>query len=377
MSLKAPTSPLPSSFPSLTLPPQDDEQYEKLPKRPKLDPLATPPMPDYSAYAKAINYAKAKGSLQWPWPPKPFPPMAYPPPSLPSPGEFRRPEELQPSPQPREERYSESPVITKPKYEKDGEVRSYPRQPALADEIATVADALQDAPKHATETVLKILERLTQRLDKAERDRDLCLGKYKELQSRYAQLEEELAKKRGELRMLLQQDSRIPPLEEVSKSSDTVTNGNTKEEKEDSSPLPASEPHANLTVIVARLGEGREEPCPAGSRLTDHLTPGTGLPRLEVKSPSRLLEPEVAVSPPRGREEVGPAKEESREQEEREIAVREEFLSKFQKNLINHKSKVQFFLPPLAVAQHRVLTLCLTFDIVITFAASPRSLTDQ
>ena len=71
-----------------------------------------------------------------------------------------------------------------------------------------MADALSGAPVHAKETVLKILERLTQRLDRAERDRDLALGRYRELQARYEQLEEELSKKRGELRELLRQDSR-------------------------------------------------------------------------------------------------------------------------------------------------------------------------
>ena len=45
------------------------------------------------------------------------------------------------------------------------------RFPSLAEEISTVAEALTGAPVHAKETVLKILERLTQRLDRAERDR--------------------------------------------------------------------------------------------------------------------------------------------------------------------------------------------------------------
>ena len=83
-----------------------------------------------------------------------------------------------------------------------------PGFPSLAEEISTVAEALTGAPVHAKETVLKILERLTQRLDRAERDRDVALGRYRELQARYDQLEEELGKKRGELRELLRQDSR-------------------------------------------------------------------------------------------------------------------------------------------------------------------------
>ena len=83
------------------------------------------------------------------------------------------------------------------------------RYPSLAEEISTVAEALTGAPVHAKETVLKILERLTQRLDRAERDRDMAIGRYRELQARFEQLEEELSKKRGELRELLRQDNRI------------------------------------------------------------------------------------------------------------------------------------------------------------------------
>ena len=81
------------------------------------------------------------------------------------------------------------------------------RFPSLAEEITSVAEALTGAPVHAKETVLKILERLTQRLDRAERDRDMAIGRYRELQARFEQLEEELSKKRGELRELLRQDS--------------------------------------------------------------------------------------------------------------------------------------------------------------------------
>ena len=47
-----------------------------------------------------------------------------------------------------------------------------------------MAEALTGAPVHAKETVLKILERLTQRLDRAERDRDVAIGRYRELQAR-------------------------------------------------------------------------------------------------------------------------------------------------------------------------------------------------
>ena len=89
--------------------------------------------------------------------------------------------------------------------------------PSLAEEISSVAEALTGAPVHAKETVLKILERLTQRLDRAERDRDVAIGRYRELQARFEQLEEELSKKRGELRELLRQDSRAYHSREMSR----------------------------------------------------------------------------------------------------------------------------------------------------------------
>ena len=167
----------------------------------------------------------------------------------------------------REERYGDSPQPKQAKYaispiEKVEPVEPVERfsQPALAEEISTVAEALAGAPKHATETVLKILERLTQRLDKAERDRDLAFGKYKELQTRYAQLEEELAKKRGELRELLRQDCRPPsprPID-TEPAQKSRTNGATS--VDDQSRGSSAEERgggqgANLTVIVARLGE--------------------------------------------------------------------------------------------------------------------------
>ena len=81
------------------------------------------------------------------------------------------------------------------------------RFPTLADEISSIKEALEGAPVHAKEAVLKILERLTQRVDRAERERDLATSRYRELQLKLDQVEEELAKKRGELRELLRQDS--------------------------------------------------------------------------------------------------------------------------------------------------------------------------
>lgn len=96
------------------------------------------------------------------------------------------------------ERYkSESPTI---KRKPSSPEKEDPHFPSLAEEISTVAEALAGAPAPAKDTVLRILERLTLRLDRAERDRDIAIGRCREL-------EEELSKKRGELRELLRQDS--------------------------------------------------------------------------------------------------------------------------------------------------------------------------
>ena len=247
-------------------------------KRAKLE---SGPGDPYTAYMKALNQAKAKASLNWPWPAKPgvpsfpgLPPHSYPAPPPPPHTEFRRPEEVREAvvSRDREERYGDSPQPKQAKYaispiEKVEPVEPVVErfsQPALAEEISTVAEALAGAPKHATETVLKILERLTQRLDKAERDRDLAFGKYKELQTRYAQLEEELAKKRGELRELLRQDCRPPsprPVDTEPAQKTQRTNGapSVDEQSRGSSVEERGErvggQGANLTVIVARLGE--------------------------------------------------------------------------------------------------------------------------
>ena len=83
--------------PSLTISlSQDDaDQYEKMPaptKRAKLESGSGDPV---AAYMKAVNQAKAKASLNWPWPAKPgvpsfpgLPPHSYPgPPPPPHTGE--------------------------------------------------------------------------------------------------------------------------------------------------------------------------------------------------------------------------------------------------------------------------------------------------
>jgi len=342
----------------------DSDQYEKMPAPTKRAKLESGPGDPYTAYMKALNQAKAKASLNWPWPAKPgvpsfpgLPPHSYPAPPPPPHTEFRRPEEVREAVVSREERYGDSPQPKQAKYaispiEKVEPVEPVERfsQPALAEEISTVAEALAGAPKHATETVLKILERLTQRLDKAERDRDLAFGKYKELQTRYAQLEEELAKKRGELRELLRQDCRPPsprPID-TEPAQKSRTNGATS--VDDQSRGSSAEERgggqgANLTVIVARLGEAGRlgeassrseggEDSTAGKQ--DEAQPGS-LPKLEVKSPSHLLE-DAPVSPPRLPPNSSVSSSEAPVEEIREAAVREEILTKFHKHLA-HKAK--------------------------------------
>merc|ERR1719464_1568020 len=207
----------------------------------------------------AMYYSKLQSSFR-PWSPKGgFPPLAgYPLPhpfsqrvnSLPENAlEIRRPEEINHRPPSSLERFrseSESPQgSSKRKLEKDDG-----RYPSLAEEISTVAEALTGAPVHAKETVLKILERLTQRLDRAERDRDLALGRYRELQARYEQLEEELSKKRGELRELLRQDNRAySARESVDADREKPVNGRLGDTNGSSPPASSGQPGA-LSVIV-------------------------------------------------------------------------------------------------------------------------------
>ena len=185
------------------------------------------------------------------------------------------------------------------------------RFPTLAEEISTVAEALTGAPVHAKETVLKILERLTQRLDRAERDRDLAIGRYRELQSRYEQLEEELSKKRGELRELLRQDSRlsITSQEEENLNGDqkgeekqngTANDGITEEADMNKAAVEAvsEKMQGSLSVIVERPEEDQlseRSTASSASRLDNFSS--SGLPKIELKSPARMMEESVSVSP--------------------------------------------------------------------------------
>ena len=168
------------------------------------------------------------------------------------------------------------------------------RFPSLAEEISTVAEALSGAPVHAKETVLKILERLTQRLDRAERDRDLALGRYRELQARYEQLEEELSKKRGELRELLRQDSRgYSARESVEADREKPVNGRLGESNGSngsngsSRPVSASaEQPGPLSVIVEATEDRRPQAEPPLSK-PEHQP---ALQKVDPKSPVKSVE---------------------------------------------------------------------------------------
>lgn len=295
---------------------QDDDHYDKrdvpsLSKRAKTDdglppPAPTPPDP-YAAMA--MYYSKLQSFR--PWSPKGgFPPLAgYPLPhpfsqrvnSLPENAlEIRRPEEINNRPPSSLERFrseseSRGERCSKRKLEKDDE-----RYPSLAEEISTVAEALTGAPVHAKETVLKILERLTQRLDRAERDRDMAIGRYRELQARFEQLEEELSKKRGELRELLRQDNRIYQGSASRDKEDETGPVNGRYSDTNGNGEAGAGKKKGASVIVGN-GNGETE----AARLDEDLASSSGrnrtsdnasLPKMEAKTPERPIS-EEAVSP--------------------------------------------------------------------------------
>lgn len=298
---------------------QDDDHYEKRDgpshsKRTKLDdvPIGNMPAPPDPYTAMCMYYSKL--SAFRPWSPKAgFPPFQgyplQPPYNRATPTEQsqepRRPEDASPS---SAERYrSESPHVNSVKRKVTAE-KEEGRFPTLAEEISTVAEALTGAPVHAKETVLKILERLTQRLDRAERDRDLAIGRYRELQSRYEQLEEELSKKRGELRELLRQDSRLSTTSQEGEEEDV--NCDQKEEpngtkidiiKEESDVNKIALENLSdkiqgpLSVIVERGEEDQLSERSTGSSASrlDNFS-SSGLPKIELKSPARVMEESVS-----------------------------------------------------------------------------------
>ena len=140
------------------------------------------------------------------------------------------------------------------------------RFPTLADEISTIKEALDGAPVHAKEAVLKILERLTARVDRAERDRDLAVTRFRELNIKYETLEDELAKKRGELRELLRQVDCKPERDEESRNSKPSLES--KDEDCDARSERSSESSASKADSYSK----------------------SGLPKIELKSPAKILE---------------------------------------------------------------------------------------
>ena len=176
------------------------------------------------------------------------------------------------------------------------------RFPTLADEISTIKEALDGAPVQAKEAVLKILERLTQRVDRAERERDLAVSRFRELQARYDQLELELGKKRAELRELLRQES--------GGSSSRYRERELSVKRELERMNTAAELEASGMAEAAGHGglpEDREmdrlsERSGGSVSRVETYSLASGLPKIELKSPARVLEEETSGcgEPPRG-----------------------------------------------------------------------------
>jgi exonuclease VII small subunit len=175
------------------------------------------------------------------------------------------------------------------------------RFPTLADEISTIKEALDGAPVHAKEAVLKILERLTQRVDRAERDRDLAVGRYREMQARYDQLEEELAKKRAELRELLRQESGGGGRY---RERDLIVKREMERMSSAASAAAAASDMDDAVVVVVEANNGPEDR--GSDREVDRLSErsggsvsrlenyslASGLPKIELKSPARVMQEE-------------------------------------------------------------------------------------
>ena len=174
-------------------------------------------------------------------------------------------------------RYKDSPysVIPKKKY-----LEEHERFPTLADEISRIKTALDGAPVHAKEAVLKILERLTARVDRAEREKDDAMNRFRELQLKYGQLEDEFAKKRGELRELLRQDlKRISALGvNVSGVADiTPSSGD--------NPMPL-----RLVKESKLIGDGDNEKSSSADPSSSECAGTTILPKITLKSPAKVME---------------------------------------------------------------------------------------
>eukprot|EP00095_Tigriopus_kingsejongensis_P006894 maker-scaffold125_size330479-snap-gene-2.18 protein:Tk06894 transcript:maker-scaffold125_size330479-snap-gene-2.18-mRNA-1 annotation:"ski oncogene" len=133
---------------------------------------------------------------------------------------------------------------------------------SLAEDIQTIRDALDGASSQARERTLKILERLTARLALAESERDRAISDLAGFQKKFRVLEEELMKKREELRELLRQEG-------------------------------LSHRSAVTLELLTESAEMRGNV--SGSRGIGGVDPGgkkafSALPKVEMKSPARIIE---------------------------------------------------------------------------------------
>jgi len=78
---------------------------------------------------------------------------------------------------------------------------------SLPEDVKSIQSALEGASREAKDATLKVLSKLIQRLEQAELDRDNAINEMRETSKRCKYLENELDKKRAELRELLIQDS--------------------------------------------------------------------------------------------------------------------------------------------------------------------------
>merc|ERR1719232_563159 len=127
---------------------------------------------------------------------------------------------------------------------------------SLAEDILAIRAALEGASPSARERTLKTLERLTARLALAESERDMALDQLKKLQRRYESTEEELHKKRAELREALRNDT-VPVV-------------------------------STLTTRHPRVA-GESGSMAEQSDYT-HKKYSSSLPKMELKSPARVME---------------------------------------------------------------------------------------
>merc|ERR1712088_621396 len=116
---------------------------------------------------------------------------------------------------------------------------------SLAEDILAIRAALDGASASARERTLKTLERLTERLALAESERDMALDQLKKLQRRYETTEDELHKKRAELREALRNDAspQLRPPRSTSRST-------TEQQQQPSSQSAAVAGNSNVVNVV-------------------------------------------------------------------------------------------------------------------------------